>query len=139
MEDLVMKLPKVKLRHKKTGEILKINEADWARDLGIGKYRDYERVGEIGTLRKEDMLEISTKSQVVQKAVEESSGSEDEEIISNDPADLTDTPTHSLSLGSDVIKEPEDQSVKDDNFIPVDEDKSTKTSARRRIRKGLIK
>ena len=52
-----MKLSKVKLRNKHSGVILKVNEADWAQDLGRNKYRGFERVGEINSGRKEDVVQ----------------------------------------------------------------------------------
>jgi len=57
-----MKLSKVKLRNIKNGVILKVNEDEWARDLGRGKFRGYERVGEINSGRVEDVVDAHIKS-----------------------------------------------------------------------------
>jgi len=61
-----MKLSKVKLRHKVSGVILKINEEDWVRDLGMSKYLDYERVGEINSGRVEDVVDARITSEGLQ-------------------------------------------------------------------------
>ena len=41
-----MRLPTVRLRHKKKGIVITVNEHEWARDLGRYKWSAFERVGE---------------------------------------------------------------------------------------------
>jgi hypothetical protein len=41
-----MKTATVTLRHKKKGRILKVDQSEYAHDLGKHKYRNYELVGE---------------------------------------------------------------------------------------------
>lgn len=41
-----MRLPTVRLRHKKKGVVITVNEWEWARDLGKYKWSAFERVGE---------------------------------------------------------------------------------------------
>ena len=41
----MLRLPTVRIRNKKTGKIRKVNESDWAGDLGIVKYAGWERIG----------------------------------------------------------------------------------------------
>lgn len=41
-----MRLPTVRLKHKRKGKIITVNESDWAQDLGLFMWRDWERVGE---------------------------------------------------------------------------------------------
>ena len=40
-----MRLATIRIRNKKTGDIRKINEYEWAGDLGVSKFRDWERYG----------------------------------------------------------------------------------------------
>ena len=41
-----MRIPTVTLKHKRKNKLITVNESDWAQDLGVYKYRDYERVNE---------------------------------------------------------------------------------------------
>lgn len=41
-----MRIPKITLKHKRKNRFIDVNESDWAHDLGVVMYRDYERVNE---------------------------------------------------------------------------------------------
>lgn len=60
-----MKLSKVKIKHKVSGEIRKVNEIDWSRDLGNSRYRDFERVGESHVGNADDILVLKETPAVV--------------------------------------------------------------------------
>lgn len=54
-----MKLPVVRLRNKKTGKRLCINERDWAEDLGKGTWYGWERIGELHTGNTRDKVVVN--------------------------------------------------------------------------------
>lgn len=41
-----MRLPVVRIRNKTTGKRMTVNEIDWASDLGLKRFRGWERIGE---------------------------------------------------------------------------------------------
>jgi hypothetical protein len=59
-----MRLPTVKLRNKKTGELRKVNAIDYAMDLGKDKYAGWELIGEQrgDPVAPEDQVVIDTAS-----------------------------------------------------------------------------
>lgn len=59
-----MRLPTVRLRHKRKGIVITVNESDWAHDLGRYKWSDFERVGERHNGAGE-VLEVMQPSQQV--------------------------------------------------------------------------
>lgn len=59
------KIAKVKLRHKHTKCIIKVNADDWARDLGKNTYYGYERVGEDNVGDAKDVAKVKDDKPVV--------------------------------------------------------------------------
>ena len=66
-----MKVPKVKLKHEKTGVILKVNESDWATDLGRHRYSGYRRIGEDNAGNPDDVIQTAIKSEGLEEKAAE--------------------------------------------------------------------
>ena len=134
-----MMIPKVKLKHDKNGTIIKINEIDWARDLGRNKYAGYSRVGENHAGNPDDVVNVVTEVptaneaeiKVVQDAMaanaEEKLGDEEQkEEESADKTESTDETSTTTESESESDSKDDDNKDKDSK-----EDKDKKKPGRR--------
>lgn len=61
-------LPTIKIRNKRNGKTRIINEAEWAHDLGKGKYDGWERAGgERRAAPDEDVVEAAAQRELARK------------------------------------------------------------------------
>jgi len=90
------KLPTIKIRNKRNGKIRIINEADWAYDLGKGKYNGWERAGgETHAGDNDDIVEVAAREALARNRAEaearEAADAEIEELLDDEAADVDTT------------------------------------------------
>jgi hypothetical protein len=71
-EEKGMILATVKIRNKHNGKVRIVNEHEWSRDLGLGKYSGWERMGgETIAVEDTDVVEAAAKKALAEKRAEE--------------------------------------------------------------------
>ena len=104
-----MRIATIKIRNKKTGRIIKINEYEWAGDLGVSKYAGWERAGgekqgeetpkDVAAMRAEDESQYQKKNPEPKIPVNISSEDKEDPPKSNEVAEGLPKPPSSAGVG----------------------------------------